>query len=157
MKKESIPSYTSTTLTAKEFLVLRSYALGMSEQQLCKLIEVNPLKFLKIKKDLMQKLAVQNMYTAVRKGFELRLLDPINYMDEEIKSKTLDFLEKHESDFLMTRDVAGNPLWRYYPLLLKYHTISLETNAKTKSRNGKIKKSHRSGIKDLHLRHKALL
>ena len=73
MKKESIPSYTSTTLTAKEFLVLRSYALGMSEQQLCKLLEVNPLKFLKIKKDLMQKLAVQNMYTAVRKGFELRL------------------------------------------------------------------------------------
>ena len=141
MKKESIPSYTSTTLTAKEFLVLRSYALGMSEQQLCKLLEVNPLKFLKIKKDLMQKLAVQNMYTAVRKGFELRLLDPINYMDEAIKSKTLDFLEKHESDFLMTRDVAGNPLWRYYTLLLKYHTYICgdeSQDQKPKRKNKKI-------------------
>jgi len=58
MKKDSIPSYTSTKLTAKEFLVLRSYALGMSEQQLYKLLEVSQLKFLKIKKDLMQKLAL---------------------------------------------------------------------------------------------------
>ena len=141
MKKDSIPSYTSTTLTAKEFLVLRSYALGMSEQQLYKLLEVSQLKFLKIKKDLMQKLAVQNMYTAVRKGFELRLLDPINYMDEAIKSKTLDFLEKHESDFLLTREVAGNPLWRYYPLLLKYHTyISGDEcqDQKPKRKNKKI-------------------
>ena len=141
MKKDSIPSYTSTTLTAKEFLFLRSYALGMSEQQLCKLLEVNPLKFLKIKKELMQKLAVQNMYTAVRKGFELRLLDPINYMDEAIKSKTLDFLEKHESDFLLTREVAGNPLWRYYPLLLKYHTYICgdeSQDQKPKRKNKKI-------------------
>ena len=140
MKKDSIPSYTSTKLTAKEFLVLRSYALGMSEQQLYKLLEVSQLKFLKIKKDLMQKLAVQNMYTAVRKGFELRLLDPINYMDEAIKSKTLDFLEKHESDFLMTRDVAGNPLWRYYPLLLKYYTFISGEEYKEKNPKMKNKK-----------------
>ena len=141
MKKESIPSYTSAKLTAKEFLVLRSYALGMSEQQLCKLLEVNQLKFLKIKKELMQKLAVHNMYTAVRKSFELRLLDPINYMDEAIKSKTLDFLEMHESDFLLTREVAGNPLWRYYPLLLKYHTYICgdeSQDQKPKRKNKKI-------------------
>ncbi len=111
----------SKKLTTKEFLMLRSYALGMSEQQLQKLLEVNSPKFYKVKHSLLQKLDAQNMYTAVRKGFRLRLLDPINYMEETVKSKTLDFLEKNELAFHKAKEVTGNSIWRFYPLLLKYH------------------------------------
>ena len=135
MKQETDLKNTSEKLSTKEFVMLRSYASGISEQQLQKLLEVNSPKFQKIKNDLLQKLEVQNMYTAVRKGFRLRLLDPINYMEEHVKSKTLDFLEKNEIAFHTPKDVAGNPTWRFYPLLLKYHYAMLGEEQSEGNRN----------------------
>lgn len=121
MKKETDIHKFSPQLSAKEFMMLRSFALGVNEQHLQSLLEVNRVEFHRIKNSLLQKLEVQNMYTAVRKGLQLRLLDPINYMEETVKSRTLTFLEKNELAFHSAKDVAGNPIWRFYPLLLKYH------------------------------------
>ena len=70
-----------------------------------------------------------------------------------VKTKTLEFLDNHIEMFQELSVSREKAIWECYDLLLEFRNDLNEI----REGNDDHKKSHRSGIKDFHLRHLALL
>ena len=77
---------------------------------------------------LFKKLEVQNSYFAVKRACEHRLLCPIGYTDEVVKTKTLEFLVNHIEMFQELSVSRDKAIWECYDLLLEFRNdLNLET------------------------------
>ncbi len=108
-------------LTDYEYTFLRSYILGISDLSIQKMLSLEIEQFQKIKSNLFLKHEVQNTYSAVRKALECGLLSGISYTEEDIKTKTLEFIKKRITSFQENSIKNENAIWEWYDLLLEYN------------------------------------
>ncbi len=143
-------SHSTISLSDQEYVILRCFALGMGKESICKTLSITSLDFSEFMRSLLVKFGVQNQYHLIKKAFREGLLDSSNFVLEDVKELTLEFVEKHQDNF-PKYPLTAQGKWEFYQLLLCF-----VNEIETLQKEG-IKKSHRSGIKDYHLRHKALL
>ena len=108
------PVFTSTkkpTLSPKEYAVIRSYMLGLSEESLKQLMQIECAEINEIWSALFAKFKLNNTYVLIRKVIQLGLIEVDNYLPETIKSSTLDFINFHQDQFpLMSPKSEGEVL-----------------------------------------------
>jgi len=112
-------SFFSKSLSDKECKVLRSYALGMGDTTICKILKLSPIQLNQIAKSLLDKFCVQNQYHLVKKAFRVGYLDRSNFILEDIKTKTLDFIETYQ-DRIEQISLSEKGKWELFKLLLCY-------------------------------------
>ena len=107
-------------ITSNEYVVLRAYSNGMGEEEICKLTDSSPLQLLTIKKTLCQKLEVSNVYYMVKKAKSMGVLDPKNFTDELIRTKTLAFIEHHQTMLESKKLGTTTSRWHWYQILISF-------------------------------------
>ena len=107
-------------ITSIEYVVLRAYALGMGELQICQLTHYSPRQLLILKQALFKKLEVENVYYLILKAKQTGVLEATNSIDETTKTKTLAFIEKHASLLKTPPTNALKMQWYWYRMFLSY-------------------------------------
>lgn len=107
-------------ITSKEYAVLRAYSLGMGEDEICKLIPFSRSQLMTLKETLFKKLGVHNVYSLIQTAKGIGVLDPLNFIDESIKTKTLEFIEKHMTALKSENKITPTMRWRWYRIFLSY-------------------------------------
>ncbi|MDC0643136.1 hypothetical protein OAP39_00880 [Flavobacteriaceae bacterium] len=111
--------FSSISLSDKESMVLRSYALGMGDTAICKTLKLSRIQLNQIAQSLLDKFCVQNQYHLVKKAYRVGYLDRSNFILEDIKTKTLDFIETHLNRIGQI-SLSEKGKWEFYKLLLVY-------------------------------------
>ena len=111
--------FSSISLSDKESMVLRSYALGMGDIAICKTLKLSRIQLNQIAQSLLDKFCVQNQYHLVKKAYRVGYLDQSNFILEDIKTKTLDFIETHLNRIGQI-SLSEKGKWEFYKLLLGY-------------------------------------
>ena len=111
--------FSSISLSDKERMVLRSYALGMGDTAICKTLKLSRIQLNQIAQSLLDKFCVQNQYHLVKKAYRIGYLDRSNFILEDIKTKTLDFIETHLNRIGQI-SLSEKGKWEFYKLLLVY-------------------------------------
>ena len=96
MNSKSIFSTAKTPqLSSKEYAVVRSYMLGLSEETLMQLLQIERFELAQVWKQLFEKFKLNNPYVLIRRLIQLGLIEVDNYLPETLKSSTLDFINKY--------------------------------------------------------------
>ena len=111
--------FSSISLSDKESMVLRSYALGMGDIAIFKTLKLSRIQLNQIAQSLLDKFCVQNQYHLVKKAYRVGYLDQSNFILEDIKTKTLDFIETHQNRIGQI-SLSEKGKWEFYKLLLGY-------------------------------------
>jgi DNA-binding CsgD family transcriptional regulator len=111
--------FSSISLSDKERMVLVSYALGMGDTAICKTLKLSRLQLNQIAQSLLDKFCVQNQYHLVKKAYRIGYLDQSNFILEDIKTKTLHFIETHQNRIGQI-SLSEKGKWEFYKLLLVY-------------------------------------
>lgn len=135
----------SKNYSGKELLILRSWALGMGDLDIQRLMGLGPKAYQKKRYEILTKLDVMNCYAAVNKAFRIRLMVQKEYTTESIKTFALSFAyKKTQYGDTEVTEASKQELWELYDTLVDFEryleTHFFQANLK--------KKSHRSGIKD---------
>lgn len=109
----------SIALSDKESGVLRCLALGLGNRDVCKTLALSSPQLNQIEQNLLDKFCVQNQYHLVKKAFRVWYLDQSNFSLEDVKEKTLDFIEKRQHKF-SNLPLSKMQKWELYQLLLGY-------------------------------------
>ena len=109
----------SISLSNKESMVLRSYALGMGDSTVCKTLALSSTQLNQIAQSLLDKFCVKNQYHLVKKAYRVGFLDRSNFILEDIKTETLGFIEKYQNK-LSNLPLSEKEKWEFYQLLLCY-------------------------------------
>ena len=110
----------SPQLSSKEYAVVRSYMLGLSEETLMQLLQIERYELAQVWNQLFKKFKLNNSYVLVRKIIQLGLVKVDNYLPETVKSSTLDFINLHQDQFPFKCPKSEGDKWIYYHFLLKY-------------------------------------
>ena len=113
----------STQLLPKEYAVIRAYMLGLSEQTLMQLLQMDQFEIKSIWIQLFKKYKRNNTYVLIRKIIQLGLIEVDNYLPETIKTSTLDFINLHCDQFPLESPKSEGEKWMYYHFLLKYYSF----------------------------------
>ena len=89
----------SPQLSSKEYAVVRSYMLGLSEETLMQLLQIERFELAQVWNQLFKKFKLNNSYVLVRRIIQLGLVEVDNYLPETVKSSTLDFINLHQDQF----------------------------------------------------------
>ena len=76
--------FSSISLSDKESMVLRSYALGMGDTAICKTLKLSRIQLNQIAQSLLDKFCVQNQYHLVKKAYRVGYLDQSNFILGEV-------------------------------------------------------------------------
>lgn len=124
MNSKSIFISTSTSeLSPKEYAVIRAYMLGISEETLMQLLQLDKFEIKKIWNRLFEKYKRNNTYVLIRKIIQLGLIEVDNYLPETVKTSTLDFINLHCDQFPLESPKSEGEKWMYYHFLLKYYSF----------------------------------
>lgn len=96
--------FSSISLSDKESMVLRSYALGMGDTAICKTLKLSRIQLNQIAQSLLDKFCVQNQYHLVKKAYRVGYLDRSNFILEDIKTKTLVQLKDGKNCYVVPRN-----------------------------------------------------
>lgn len=107
--------------TASEFTVLKSMALGLSCEDIRKLLGLKQGKYESVCRELFEKLGVSNHYTAVKVAYQKKYLDRKELSLEELKSFSLEFAYKNIDKLKSNQQDPKHLLWEFYDLLLDFH------------------------------------
>lgn len=110
----------SPQLSSKEYAVVRSYMLGLSEETLMQLLQIERYELAQVWNQLFKKFKLNNSYVLVRKIIQLGLVKVDNYLPETVKSSTLNFINLHQDQFPFKCPKSEGDKWIYYHFLLKY-------------------------------------
>ena len=113
----------STQLLPKEYAVIRAYMLGLSEQTLMQLLQMDQFEIKSIWIQLFKKYKRNNTYVLIRKIIQLGLIEVDNYLPETVKTSTLDFINLHCDQFPLESPKSEGEKWMYYHFLLKYYSF----------------------------------
>ena len=116
----SVSVINSTKTNDSEYAFLRTYALGLSDASIQQMLSLDVEDFNRIQSSLYKKLEVQSPYFAGKCAYEYKLLCPIGYTDEIVKTKTLEFLENHIGKFQELSASREKAVWECYDLLLEF-------------------------------------
>ena len=116
MSKAIKPLKVNTT----ELVVLKSYALGMSDLAIMRLPDVSRNKLISIRFKLFKKLDVSNVYSAVNKAMYTGILNKKNFIDESLKEQTLKFIELSFNRIELFQGNTEQMKWEWYKILLEY-------------------------------------
>ena len=124
MNSKSIFTSTSTSeLSPKEYAVIRAYMLGLSEETLMQLLQLDKFEIKKIWNRLFEKYKRNNIYVLIRKIIQLGLIEVDNYLPETVKSSTLEFINLHHNQFPLQSPKSEGEKWICYHFLLKYYSF----------------------------------
>ena len=104
----------SPQLSSKEYAVVRSYMLGLSEETLMQLLQIERYELAQVWNQLFKKFKLNNSYVLVRKIIQLGLVEVDNYLPETVKSSTLDFINLHQDKFPFKCPKSEGDKWIYY-------------------------------------------
>ena len=116
----SVSVINSTKINDSEYAFLRSYALGLSDVSIQQMLSLDVGGFNRIQSSLYKKLEVQNPYFTVKCAYEHRLLCPIGYTDEVVKTKILEFLDNRIETFQGLSVSHEKAILEFYDLLLEF-------------------------------------
>lgn len=107
--------------SASELTVLKSIALGLSCEDIRKLLDIKSDKYESVCMGIFQKLGVSNHYTAVKVAYQKKYLDRKELSLEKLKAFSLEFACDNFEKLKSTQDDSKKLLWSLYDLLLEYH------------------------------------
>jgi DNA-binding CsgD family transcriptional regulator len=107
--------------TSSEFTVLKSMALGLSCDEIRKLLDLKSDKYDFVCRGLFEKLGASNHYTAVKNAYQKKYLDHKEHSLEDIKSFSLEFAYKNVERLKTNYQDPKHLLWVFYDLLLDFH------------------------------------
>ena len=120
MKAQTIMGYPEK-FTSSELTVLKSMALGLSCEDIRKLLGLKYQKYESLCRGLFQKLGVSNHYTAVKVASQKKHLDRKELSLEELKSFSLEFAYKNIYKLKFNPKDSKQMLCEFYDLLLDFH------------------------------------
>lgn len=126
-------SYLFDQLTSNEYSVLRSYAIGMGENEILKLTGFSDKQFFKIRQMLFEKFQVHNVHFLIVKAKQYGLLDTQNFMNEAIKTSVLDFIISNEYELNQGKPLSKKEQWKWYRLFLSFFS-SMEQVTSTREK-----------------------
>lgn len=112
-------SHSTISLSDQESVILRCFALGMGNEYVCKTLAISTIELNAYLRVLMAKFGVQNQYHLIKKAFRKGFLDPSNFVLEEVKTMTLEFVVKYQ-DRMSKSPLTEQEKWNFYELLLCY-------------------------------------
>ena len=113
----------SKNYSDREMLILRSWALGMGELEIQRLMGINAETYQQHQNTILTKLEVMNCYTAVTKAFRLRLIARKEYTAESIKTFALSFAyKKTEYGSTVETETTKKDLWELYDTLVDFES-----------------------------------
>lgn len=121
--KSIFPINKTPQLSSKEYAVIRSYILGLSEETLMQLLQIERFELSQIWNQLFEKFKLNNRYVLIRRIIQLGLIEVENYLPETVKSSTLDFINLHQDQFPFQRPESEGDKWMCYHFLLKYNSF----------------------------------
>ncbi|MEK9609755.1 MAG: hypothetical protein VW058_08820 [Flavobacteriaceae bacterium] len=120
MKAQTLLGYPDK-FTSSEFTVLKSMALGLSCEDIRKLLGLKEQKYKSVCRELFEKLGVSNHYTAVKVAYQKNYLDRKELSLEALKSFSLEFAYKNVDKLKYNQQDPKQFLWELYDLLLDFH------------------------------------
>ncbi len=121
--KSYFPTAQGPQLSSKEYAVVRAYILGLSEETLMQLLQIERLELAQIWNQLFEKFKLNNPYVVIRRIIQLGLIEVENYLPETVKSSTLHFIKLHQDQFPFQCPKTEGDKWIYYHFLLKYSSF----------------------------------
>ena len=108
------------SLTDQECLILKAFALGVSSEKICRLLDVSTSSFQNSCTSLYTKLQVENSFAAVQVAFQKKILTRKEYCPERIKALALEYASnKIDSRCDLSHDKKA--LWECYDLLIDFY------------------------------------
>ena len=107
--------------SSSEFTVLKSMALGLTCDEIRKLLNLDQKVYESVCHQLFQKLGATNHYTAVKTAYQKKYLNRKELSLEELKSFSLEFAYNHINLLKSDEMDAKQLLWQFYDLLLEFH------------------------------------
>ena len=133
MSTDKSLSHTFISLSNRESIILRCFASGMAKESVCKTLEITSMELNEYVRSLMVKFGVHNQYHLIKKAIRKGLLDSSNFVAEDVKNLTLEFVEKQQDNF-PKYPLSEQGKWDLYQLLLCFineiETIQIEGNKK---------------------------
>lgn len=119
MNSKSIISTTKNLeLSPKEYAVVRSYILGLSDETLMQFLQIDRFDLAQVWNKLYKKFNQSNPYVLIRRIIQLGLIEVGNYLPETVKSSTLDFINLHQDQFPFKCPKSEAEKWAYFRKLL---------------------------------------
>ena len=120
MNSKSIFSTAKTPqLSSKEYAVVRSYMLGLSEETLMQLLQIERFELAQVWKQLFEKFKLNNPYVLIRRLIQLGLIEVDNYLPETVKSSTLDFINLYQDQFPFQCPESEGDKWAILPFFVE--------------------------------------
>lgn len=120
MKTETLLGH-PVEFTSSEFTVLKSIALGLSCEDIRKLLDLDHEVYQSVCENLFEKLGVSNQYTAVKSAYQKKYLDRKELSLEELKSFSLEFAYKNYEKLKSDHHNPKHLIWELYDLLLDFY------------------------------------
>ena len=77
------------SLTEQECLILKAFALGVSCEKICRLLDISETSFQSTCASLYAKLEVENTFAAVQVAFQKKIFDPQRILPRKNKSPSV--------------------------------------------------------------------
>lgn len=103
-----------------EYEALKSMALGLSCEEIRKLLNLEQDQYESVCKRLFEKLEASNHYTAVKSAYQKKYLDRKELSSGEVKPFSLEFAYKNVEKLKESQEDSKQLLWRFYDLLLEF-------------------------------------
>lgn len=107
-------------ITVTEYTLLRSYALGMGEDELLKLTGLSRISLFHKRQSLFEKFEVNNVYFLILRAKQYGVLDAQSYLDESLKTSIHNFILANEKEFKPDQSLTQEERWKWYRLLLLF-------------------------------------
>lgn len=107
--------------TSFEFTVLKSMALGLTCEEIRKLLNLDQKVYESVCSQLFEKLGATNHYTAVKTAYQKKYLDRKELSLEDIKSFSLECAYNNLNRLKSEQMDSKQLLWELYDLLLEFH------------------------------------
>ncbi len=113
---------TTHSLSPKEYALLRALAVGLSETETCKILQLSPFKFRVVLQKLYLRFNVHNAYALVSKAKIVGVLSQENYVEEEVKEITHQFLTQTQASISTSNANVKGFQNDQYQFLLAYYS-----------------------------------
>ena len=105
-------------ISTKERMLLKALALGVGENDIVHILDCPRWQYFEMLDTLYEKFDVKNPYYLVKEALRKGVIEHTNFIDEHLKTMTLEFVENHQKRFNQGKMISKKHKWELYQLLI---------------------------------------